>query len=271
MTSLVPVGLMGLAAAVAMLSEPAGGRLGILLPGKAAAAPVANRPPGELDARWPRGACLLGAGAVVLVAPGPVGLLLAVGVAVCGPAGVRRLQQPAWLVEDEAAAQDLPLALDLLASCLSGGAPLERAVAAVAAAVPGPCGRRLGSVATALAVGSPPAEAWQRLAGPARPEDLAAGGRAPPAGDPAQASGGPAQAAARALARASEGGAPVAAAVSRIAASARADAAAAASRAARRAGVLAVGPLGLCFLPAFVLLGVVPAVIGLAAPLLRGL
>ena len=253
MTSLVPVGLMGLAAAVAMLSEPAGGRLGILLPGKAAAAPVANRPPGELDARWPRGACLLGAAAVVLVAPGPVGLLLAVGVAVCGPAGVRRLQQPAWLVEDEAAAQDLPLALDLLASCLSGGAPLERAVAAVAAAVPGPCGRRLGSVATALAVGSPPAEAWQRLAGPA------------------QAAGGPAQAAARALARASEGGAPVAAAVSRIAASARADAAAAASRAARRAGVLAVGPLGLCFLPAFVLLGVVPAVIGLAAPLLRGL
>jgi tight adherence protein B len=33
--------------------------------------------------------------------------------------------------------------------------------------------------------------------------------------------------------------------------------------AARRAGVRIVGPLTLCFLPAFVLLGVVPAVVGL--------
>jgi len=37
----------------------------------------------------------------------------------------------------------------------------------------------------------------------------------------------------------------------------------AAQAAARRAGVLAVGPLGLCFLPAFVLVGVVPLVAGL--------
>jgi hypothetical protein len=36
-------------------------------------------------------------------------------------------------------------------------------------------------------------------------------------------------------------------------------------------GVLAVLPLGACFLPAFVLLGVVPAVLGLAAPLLDSL
>jgi hypothetical protein len=43
---------------------------------------------------------------------------------------------------------------------------------------------------------------------------------------------------------------------------------AAGAEAARRVGVLVVAPLGLAFLPAFVLLGIVPVVIGLAAPLL---
>jgi hypothetical protein len=41
-------------------------------------------------------------------------------------------------------------------------------------------------------------------------------------------------------------------------------------QAARRVGVLVVAPLGLCFLPAFVLLGVVPVVLGLTGPLLAG-
>ena len=37
-----------------------------------------------------------------------------------------------------------------------------------------------------------------------------------------------------------------------------------AAAAAERAGVLIAGPLGLCFLPAFICVGVVPVVIGLA-------
>ncbi|MBU3749632.1 MAG: type II secretion system F family protein, partial [Mycobacterium sp.] len=37
-----------------------------------------------------------------------------------------------------------------------------------------------------------------------------------------------------------------------------------AAAAAERAGVLIAGPLGLCFLPAFVCLGIVPVVAGLA-------
>ena len=40
---------------------------------------------------------------------------------------------------------------------------------------------------------------------------------------------------------------------------------------AERAGVLVSGPLGLCFLPAFVCLGIVPVVIGLAGTTLAGL
>ncbi len=75
----------------------------------------------------------------------------------------------------------------------------------------------------------------------------------------------------RALVRAGEGGAPVAVAVARLAAEARAEDRARAEQAARRAGVLAVAPLGACFLPAFVLLGVVPVVVGLAGPLLSSL
>ena len=57
--------------------------------------------------------------------------------------------------------------------------------------------------------------------------------------------------------------APVATAVSRLADDVRAEGRSAAEQAARRVGVLAVAPLGLCFLPAFVLLGVVPVVIDL--------
>ena len=44
----------------------------------------------------------------------------------------------------------------------------------------------------------------------------------------------------------------------------RQDATHAAAAAAERASVLIAGPLGLCFLPAFVCLGVVPVVAGLA-------
>ncbi|HZY74813.1 MAG TPA: type II secretion system F family protein, partial [Jatrophihabitantaceae bacterium] len=38
---------------------------------------------------------------------------------------------------------------------------------------------------------------------------------------------------------------------------------------ANRAGVLAMAPLGLCFLPAFLCLGIVPTVVGIAQGVLR--
>lgn len=190
--------------------------------------------------------CLVGGLGVWLMAGGVVGLLLGAGLALAGPRLLGRLDHDD---EAKAVAARLPLALELLGACLAGGAGPADALRAVSAAVPGPCGARLALVAAALAVGSAPAEAWSAL------------------GDDR----GPAGAAARALARAADGGAPVAAAVLRVAEQARRDAGAVAEQRARRAGVLAVGPLGLCFLPAFVLLGVVPAVVGLAAPLLASL
>lgn len=70
---------------------------------------------------------------------------------------------------------------------------------------------------------------------------------------------------AAAIGRTESSGAKLAATLTRIGDRARQEAHAAAIAAARRAGVLAVAPLGLCFLPAFLLLGVIPVVIG-AAP-----
>jgi pilus assembly protein TadC len=44
----------------------------------------------------------------------------------------------------------------------------------------------------------------------------------------------------------------------------RADSRAAAAARAQRAGVWAIAPLGLCFLPAFACLGIVPVIVGIA-------
>ena len=68
----------------------------------------------------------------------------------------------------------------------------------------------------------------------------------------------------RVLVRAGESGAAVAPALRSLAADCRAAARAATEAAVRRAGVWVLAPLGLCFLPAFVCLGVVPLVLGIA-------
>jgi pilus assembly protein TadC len=122
---------------------------------------------------------------------------------------------------------------------LKSGAPTAGAVAQVSRAVGGPLGDRLDLVARQLALGAPAAEAWRGLAAVADATPLA-----------------------RAAIRADQSGAALAGACGRLAADLRAGDDAAAEAAARRAGVLVVLPLGCCFLPAFVLLGVVPVVMG---------
>lgn len=211
------------------------------------------RPTGRLPPARP--ACVLAGIAVALLVTGVAGLVLGAVLGVAGPRLLGRLESAERRAEREQLVADLPLLLDLLASCLAGGAALPAATEAVARAVPGPAGRRLAAVCAASAVGSPPAEAWAALSGPR------SGGGEVDDEDPLAA-------AARALGRAAEGGAPVASAVSTLAADARAQARSRGEQAARRVGVLAVAPLGLCFLPAFVLLGIVPVVAGLAGPLL---
>ncbi|MEX2289947.1 MAG: type II secretion system F family protein [Mycobacteriales bacterium] len=265
------VALSGLLAGLVLLvllSRPGDGRLAHAVPhpGWSGSPARGRRPIGPRDpervTRPPvlsmQGtACLLLGAATGLLLPLPLGPLAGAAVALAGPRVLGRLEPRAVRAERERLVSDLPLLLDLLASCLAGGASLAGAADAVARAVPGPAGRRMAAVGAALAVGSPPADAWAALASAVPGDSLAPG-------DPL----GPAS---RALARAADGGAPVAQAVSRIAADARAEARSRGEQAARRVGVLAVAPLGLCFLPAFVLLGVVPVVAGLAGPLLGSL
>jgi len=136
------------------------------------------------------------------------------------------------------AAVELPLAADLMAAALRAGAPPDHAARTVAAAVAGPVGERLTRVANALRLGEAPAQAWTYLG------DVPGGTRL-----------------ARVATRSADSGAALAAAFGRLAGELRADRVAAAEAAARRAGVLVVLPLGLCFLPAFLLAGVVPVVV----------
>lgn len=70
--------------------------------------------------------------------------------------------------------------------------------------------------------------------------------------------------------RSARAGTPLADAVRELAADIRQAAADAASEKAQRAGVLIAGPLGLCFLPAFMCLGIAPVVIGLVKQLTAG-
>lgn len=178
--------------------------------------------------------------------------MLGLVVALAGPRLLSRLEPAAARAERVQLITDRPLVLDLLSACLAGGASLSEAARVVSLAVPGPAGQRLALVCAELAVGSPPAQAWAALINEVTDED-------------------PLAPAARALGRAAEGGAPVAAAVARLAEDARAVARAEGDRAAHKVGVMVVAPLGLCFLPAFMLLGVVPVVAGLVGPLLRSL
>jgi pilus assembly protein TadC len=229
-------------AVAALLARPAGGgrRLGAVVP--------VSRPARDPVGTPAAAACAVAGLACAVLMGLPAGLLPGVAVALGGPRLLDRLEPRAVRAQRERLTVDLPLVLDLLAACLAGGAALPAAAAAVAAALPGPCADRLDAVARALALGSAGPDAWSLLA----------------TGDPDD----PLAPAARMLARAAEGGMPVAGAVGRLAEDARAASRASAEQAARRVGVLVVAPLGLCFLPAFVLLGVVPVVAGLAGPLL---
>jgi Flp pilus assembly protein TadB len=142
--------------------------------------------------------------------------------------------------------RQLPLAADLLAACISAGAGPRDAAEAVGESMGGPVGDRLARTAAEIRLGGVPAEAWGRF------------GEIPGAASLA-----------RCLERAGSTGAPAAEPVSRLADEMRAERASAAVARAQRAGVLITAPVGLCFLPAFLAVGVAPVVIGLATGLLR--
>ena len=137
------------------------------------------------------------------------------------------------------ASLDVPLVADLIAACLAAGATPSDALRAAAESSP-EAGNVCRPVADRLAAGALPREAWQPWLD--RP-DLAT--------------------IARACVRAADTGAATTQELRRAGDRARAQRRAELARRTHRAAVWAVLPLGVCFLPAFVLVGIVPFALGL--------
>ena len=182
-------------------------------------------------------------------------LLLALAVVAAGAPGgpSRRLTTPGGVVTRTPAFRQAcdPLAvassLDVLSACLSSGMTVAGAAGAAAVSAPRSLADVLNRAADLLALGAEPALAWS---------DSAVDDRR-------------VTALLRLARRSSASGAALAQGVAELADQSRLDAADAAKAAAERASVLIAGPLGLCYLPAFVCLGIVPVVVGLASDVLN--
>jgi pilus assembly protein TadC len=148
------------------------------------------------------------------------------------PASVRRRR-------DEVQ-RDLPALVHLLAAALAGGGAVADSLALVCEAFPGAGADVLRGVSQRLALGLAPADAWRPTMADAQLAPLA-----------------------RALVRADRSGASVAREVSRLADDLARRSRTRLEERARAVGVKAAVPLGLCLLPSFVLVGIVPLVVGL--------
>jgi len=132
---------------------------------------------------------------------------------------------------------DSPQALELLSACLAAGMPLRSATAAVVASFEGPVAEDLGAVLNLINLGVSDVEAWRTL-------------RSHPQLGQAAVD----------LARSVESGTMMVQALGHHAREARTRQRASMEVAAKAVGVRSVLPLMVCFLPAFMLLGVVPTV-----------
>jgi Flp pilus assembly protein TadB len=171
---------------------------------------------------------------------GPLGLVAGLVVAVASWRVLGRAEGPAARRRREQLARDLPVGVQLLASCLGSGAATGPALQLVAEALPGPFAAELRQVHHRLALGADPAAVWREL------------GEHPQLGPLG-----------RALGRTHETGASVVVGVEALATELRARSRAEVEERARSVDVRAAAPLGACFLPAFLLLGVVPLVVGI--------
>ena len=233
-------GLAALAVAGAAACGLPGGRGAAVRRRTAPSSPPRTR----VDAERPVGVHALLSGVVALVVwwvlpglAGVVGALLAGGGAWwwTGQESVRRDRA---LRDREAA--DLPHLVGLVAVGVRTGAPVETAVAHAARALPGPAADLLADAVRRLQWGEDPVQVWGRVAD--HPGTAPLG---------------------RALARASRTGGGVVDVVEALADELADRARAEREDRARAVGVRAAVPLGLCLLPAFLLLGIVPLVAGL--------
>ena len=224
--------------------------LGVLLLGRAPARAVRHRSPARPTsdtgpplarplAWWGSGGLL----ALTLVVwwPSGAGLLVAVAsmalVGLVGPWVLARVEGRRGPVGVPSA--DVALAADLVAASLAAGVPLMRAAGATGAAVGGAMGDLLAQASRRHSVGADPAAALAGLTS-----------------DPATARLG------RAIMRATESGMSPVHVLQAAATAERGRRRSDRVSRARAAGSLAALPVGLFFLPAFVLVAVVPVVVG---------
>lgn len=183
---------------------------------------------------------IAGALGVGLLVGGVVGIVI--GVALAGVV-TWLLRRSSDATDDDDLRRVVPQVADLLAATLSSGAALPAAIAATADALDDDAGTALRRVHASLELGADVAEAWRR-AGPA----FASIGTA--------------------FVRSAGSGAPLANVLTALADDTRRERRLLVEVAARSAGVKAVAPLVACFLPAFVLVGVVPVVVSIAGDLI---
>ena len=237
--------LAAVLAVVCWLPPPAAARLGAGVGGPGAterSAPGWLRPVPDALSPAARGALstLLGLAGWLALGLSAGGVVLASLLGLAAWFGLGRVPAGGASRRQEALAAALPQACDLLAAVVSAGLPLRTGVELVGPAVGGTLGELLGELAAKVALGVPEDEAWREW------ED-----------EPVL------ELPAREIARAVGTGAGLGPLLHALALGARREAAATAQVRARKVGVASVLPLMACFLPSFVLLGVVPIIGGI--------
>lgn len=171
---------------------------------------------------------------------GPFGLVAGALTAGISWRVLGKAESPAARLRRERLAEDLPVGVALLGSCLSAGGAVGQAFRAVADALPGPLADEFSGLHHRLALGVDPGLVWTDLSGHPQLGTLG-----------------------RALGRAHASGASTEAAIEALADDLAARNRAEVEERAKSVDVKAAAPLGVCFLPAFLLLGVVPLVAGI--------
>lgn len=179
-----------------------------------------------------------------LLLAGAIGLVVGVAVAPLVRRQVAVLESSRDRRRSAALRRQLPMALDLVAAVLAVGRSPQDAVRIVAAHTPPPLGSELTALAHRVRLASDPAAAWRSL------------------------DGGPLEPVGRAVARSEASGAAIVPLVRDAADELRRRAAAERRELVGRVAVRTAAPLGLCLLPAFVLVGVAPTVIAVVGSVL---
>lgn len=211
--------------------------------------PTGDGPGEEVSPRWHLAmASAAGVAAGLLVGGGPVSTVV---VALLTGGGAWRLldrsaRGPAARAQEVGIAE-LPHLVGLLAAGLRAGAAPPAALEEACRALPGPAADLVADVRPRLAWGADPAQVWADLAS-----------------DPVLGTLG------RTLSRAHDTGASVVDSIESLATQLAAEGRAAVEDRARAVGVRAALPLGVCLLPAFLLLGIVPSIAGLISQLALG-